>query len=45
MPARQIEVIFPVWAVFLVSECVYSLELEQLSTTYELLAEKRGHVV
>eukprot|EP00435_Cladocopium_sp_Y103_P005116 s3092_g1.t1 len=28
-------VIFPVWAVFLVSECVYSLELEQLSATYE----------
>lgn len=28
-------VIFPVWALFLVSECVYTSELEQLSETYE----------
>lgn len=31
-------VIFPVWAVFLVSEFVYALELEQLSDTYERAA-------
>lgn len=31
-------VIFPVWAIFLVSEFVYALELEQLSDTYERAA-------
>ena len=31
------QVIFPVWAAFLVFECVYSLELDQLSTIYEWL--------
>lgn len=31
------EVVFPVWAIFLLSEGVYTLELEQLVTSYEML--------
>ena len=31
------EVVFPVWAIFLLSEGVYTLELEQLATSYETL--------